>query len=233
MDKNTEIDNKEVKEIKQEGTGNSGEDKNEVKDKDKEGKKLEKVSLQRGDKGFNLIAEQLEKAEEETQQKFRLDIRVVLFVFFVVVISLGVVGYNAYTTILLNREKAKFEALENTFESYIYTVQANNQINERYTFYNEVQEGFISSKEVLNFWQEVSDNLAEIRSIELTRGINFEVSGRSDNLRDVTKLWHFLSIDDRVKNVTLDSMSIPRDDDGHITFSFKGVLNLEYFNKRR
>ncbi len=194
---------------------------------------LEEVSLHRSDGGFNLIADQLEKAEKESQQKFRVDIRVVLFVFFVVLISLGVVGYNGYATILLNREKAKLEALETSFEDYVYTIQANNQINERYIFYNEVQEGFISSKEVLNFWQEVSDNLAEIRNIELTRGVNFEVSGRSENLRDVTKLWHFLSIDDRVKSVTLDSMSIPREDDGHLTFSFKGVLNLEYFNKRR
>ena len=221
MNKKEEKDNKKEESMPTEET-NTKEDVN-----------LEKVSLHRSEGSFNLIAKQLEEAEKESQQKFRLDIRVVLFVFFVVLISLGVVGYNGYATVLLNREKAKLEALENSFDSYIYTVQANNQVNERYVFYNDVQEGFISSKEVLNFWQEVSDNLAEIRSIELTRGINFEVSGRSDNLRDVTKLWHFLSIDDRVKNVTLDSMSIPRDDDGHITFSFKGVLNLEYFNKRR
>ncbi len=221
MNKKEEKDNKKEESMPTEET-NTKEDVN-----------LEKVSLHRSEGSFNLIAKQLEEAEKESQQKFRLDIRVVLFVFFVVLISLGVVGYNGYATVLLNREKAKLEALENSFDSYIYTVQANNQVNERYVFYNDVQEGFISSKEVLNFWQEVSDNLAEIRSIELTRGINFEVSGKSDNLRDVTKLWHFLSIDDRVKSVTLDNMSIPREDDGNLTFSFKGVLNLEYFNKRR
>ena len=204
--------------------------KTQTKEKEKDSKK---ASLHKSVDGFNLIAPQLEKVEKETQEKFRVDIRVVLFVLFVVLISLGVVGYNGYTTIILSREKARLENLKDNFEDYEYTVRANNQIIERYDFYENVQEGFISSKEVLNFWQEVSENLAEIRGIELNRGINFEVSGRAETLRDVTKLWHFLSIDDRVKIVTLDRMSIGRDDGQESSFSFKGVLNLEYFNKRK
>ncbi len=203
--------------------------KQEIKTKSEE----KDVPLYKSHDGFNLIAPQLEKVEKETQAKFRIDIRVVLFVLFVVLVSLGVVGYNGYVTVILSRENAKLEDLRDSFEDYDYTVRASNQILERYTFYSDIQEGFISSKEVLNFWEEVSENLAEIRSIELRSGVNFEVFGRAETLRDVTKLWHFLSIDDRVNSVTLDSMSIPRDEDGELSFSFGGVLNLEYFNKRK
>lgn len=198
--------------------------------------KSEEISLHKSGEGFNLIAPQLEKKEKETQEKFRLDIRVVLFVFFIVLTSLGVVGYNWYISMALDTKKVELEALKEDLEDYRYTFEANNQVLERYVLYNRVQEGFISSKEVLTFWQEVSENLAEIRKIELSQGINFEVSGRADSLRDVTKLWHFLSIDDRVKTVTLEGVSIPvqdADDTAKLNFSFKGVLNLEYFNERK
>jgi hypothetical protein len=198
--------------------------------------KPEDINLHKSGEGFNLIAPQLEKKEKETKEKFKLDIRVVLFVFFIVLTSLGVVGYNWYISMTLDTKKMELEALREDLEDYRYTFEANNQVLERYTLYNRVQEGFISSKEVLTFWEEVSENLAEIRKIELSQGINFEVSGRADSLRDVTKLWHFLSIDDRVKTVTLEGVSIPvqdADDTAKLNFSFKGVLNLEYFNERK
>ncbi len=207
--------------------------KQENFDKKQEQQELSKGSMHKSEGGLNLIAPQLKKAEEETQEKFRIDIRVVLFVFFVVLISLSVVGYNWYVNMRLDNEKAVVSDLEDELEGYRFTIESNNQILERYDLYEGILEGFISSKEVLSFWDEVSENLAEMRSIELTRGVNFEVSGRAETLRDVTELWHFLSIDDRVETVTLEGLSIPRDEDRELTFSFEGVLNLEYFNQRR
>ncbi len=205
----------------------------EEKKETKEEVRKEEVNLHKSGPGLNLIAPQLQKVEQEKQEKFRLDIRVVLFVFFVVLISLGVVGYNGYVNVILSSEKAMLEDMKEDLRDYEHVIEANNQIIERYNLYNSVLEGFISSKEVLTFWQEVSENLGEIRGIELSRGVDFEVRGSSESLRDVTKLWHFLSIDDRVKSVTLESLSIPRERGDDLNFSFKGVLNLEYFNKRR
>lgn len=211
----------------------SEEQKKENVDQKEEQQELKKASMHRSEGGFNLIAPQLQKAEEETQDKFRVDIRVVLFVFFVVLISLSVVGYNWFVNMRLDNAEAVVADLEEELEGYRFTIESNSQILERYDLYESILEGFISSKEVLSFWQEVSENLAEIRNIELTRGVNFEVSGRAETLRDVTELWHFLSIDDRVNTVTLEGVSIPRDSDRELTFSFEGELNLEYFNQRR
>lgn len=196
---------------------------------------LKEVNIHKSVDGFNLIAPQLKKVEEETEKKFKVDIRVVLFVFFVVILSLGVVSYNWYVSMVLDSEKALRNELEEDLDGYRYTIEANNQILERYNLYSDIQEGFISSKEVLTFWQEVSENLAEIRSIELSQGVNFEVAGKAESLRDVTKLWHFLSIDDRVSSVTLEGFSIPLQsttEGSEFNFSFKGNLNLEYFNRR-
>lgn len=196
---------------------------------------LKEVNIHKSVDGFNLIAPQLKKVEEETEKKFKVDIRVVLFVFFVVILSLGVVSYNWYVSMVLDSEKALRNELEEDVDGYRYTIEANNQILERYNLYSDIQEGFISSKEVLTFWQEVSENLAEIRSIELSQGVNFEVAGKAESLRDVTKLWHFLSIDDRVSSVTLEGFSIPLQsttEGSEFNFSFKGNLNLEYFNRR-
>ncbi len=191
-------------------------------------------NLHRSKEGFNLIAPRLEKVEKEAKEKFRVDIRVVLFVFFVVLVSLCVVGYNWYINTRLENQKEILADLEDELEDYKYTLEANDQVLERYNLYNRINDGYISSKEVLTFWQEVSDNLAEIRKIELTQGVNFEVSGKAENLSNVTKLWHFLSIDDRVNTVTLEGVSIPHQDseDSQLSFAFKGVLNLEYFNKK-
>ena len=192
------------------------------------------LDLHESGEGFNLIAPRLEKIEKEKKKKFKIDIRIVLFVFFVVLISLGIVGYNGYVNMVLDNEKKVLENLEDEFMSYRYTLEANNQVLERYRAYGRIQEGFISSKEVLNFWQEISDNLGEIRNIELFNGVNFKVSGRASSLRDVTNLWHFLSIDDRVDLVTLEGVSIPPRyaEDNKLNFSFEGVLNLNYFNER-
>jgi len=134
-------------------------------------------------------------------------------------------------TMNLNAEKTKLNKLENDLNDNRYTIISNDQILERYAFYRQTQEGFISSKEVLTFWQEISENLGEITKIKLSNGVNFEISGKANNLRDITKLWHFLSIDSRVNIVTLEGMSIPPKDaeDTRLSFSFKGVLNLDFF----
>jgi hypothetical protein len=192
---------------------------------------IKKDNLHKSIGGLNLIAPRLEEQEEQAEKKFKLDIRVVLFLLLIVVISLGIVGYNWYMTVNLNAEKNKLQQLENALNDERYKITSNDQILERYAFYRKAQEGFISSKEVLTFWQDISENLGQINSIKLTNGVNFEINGRAENLRDVTKLWHFLSIDSRVNTVTLQGVSIPtqeREDFG-LTFSFKGVLNLEFF----
>lgn len=184
--------------------------------------------------GVNLIATRLEKVEKETEKKFQIDLRVVLFVLFVVLVSLGIVGYNWYVSMELSTQQFIVEDLEEDLMGHKYTVESNNQILERYDLYSDITEGFISSKEVLSFWQEISENLGEIIKISLTDGVGFEVNGKSDSLRDVTELWHFLSIDDRVSVVTLEGMSIPsrNSENPTLSFSFKGTLNLEYFNKK-
>ena len=202
-------------------------------------KKKEKVedvkpkNLHKSGEGLNLIAPRLEKIKEETAKKFKIDIRIVLFVLFVVLGSLGVVGYNWVTGIRLDNAKIEMENLEEELMSYKYTIEANNQVLERYDLYQNIQGGFISSKEVFTFWDEVSHTLAGIGKIQLSQGVNFEVSGEADNLRDVAKMWHFLSIDQRVLKVSLEGLSIPRRDreEQKLAFSFKGTLNLENFNK--
>jgi hypothetical protein len=207
-------------------------------DKTKQEQKVvapQSTNIHKSGEGFNLIAPRLEEVEKETEKKFKLDIRVVLFVFFVVLVSLGVVGYNWYVSQIFYEQEERVLDLEDDLMSYKHTVEANNQILERYDLYKSINSDFISSKEVLTFWQEISKSLGEIRTITLSNGVNFEVSGKGESLKDVTKLWHFLSIDDRVTKVTLESVSIPARDaeDPTLSFSFKGTLNLEYFNKKK
>ncbi len=185
---------------------------------------------------INLLPVLTEKEEQIVETKDNTNIRMVVFILVIILISFGFLGYNMYVKNILELEKQKLEILEEQFELDLDLVQNNNAVLDRYALYRYIVERFFSSKEVLVFWQDVSQDLAEITSIELSSGLDYEIKGEARNLLDVAKFWHFLSVDSRVSEVHLENLSLPVSDaDGRgtskATFTFEGKLDIRYFDK--
>lgn len=184
----------------------------------------------------DLMSKLSEKETKVVEKKHSIDFRSVIFVLFVAILGLIFVFYTNYIQRVFEREEAKLESLENQLEAETNLININNKVLDRYDLYNYVQDNFFSSKEVLVFWQEVSEDLCEITSIEISRereDLEYEIRGVSESLLNVAKFWHFISIDSRVSEVHLESMSLPDldDEESDVVFNFSGKLNIEYFEQ--
>jgi len=176
--------------------------------------------------GMNLIPP---KAKEEIaleEKKGKFNIGAALSILGLVVISIGIVAYNIIQKNQLNNLLDQKTVLEKQVKAYDDLLYKNAKLNRRIQLFSYNQNQSVSYKEVFDYWQKVSTNLGTINEIELGDDMTFMVSGEADSLTDVAKLWHFLSIDERVVNVNLEGFG--KSDTG-ATFSFTGTLDLEYF----
>src|SRR5690606_38041553 len=104
----------------------------------------------------------------------------------------------------------------------------------RVDLYQSIEAATFSPKEVLLYWQELFGKFGEIDKIELTSGLNFQISGSANNLTEVSRLWHLLSVDKRVARVTLGSVDTAYlDSDETVkkaSYTFEGELDFNYFS---
>jgi hypothetical protein len=205
--------------------------KKEIKEKKTE----PKISI-KGGASVDLMSKLSEEESKVVEQKHSIDLRSVIFVLFVAIIGLVFVFYTNNIKRTFEREESRLADLESQLEAEVSLIRTNNKVVNRYDLYNYVQENFFSSKEVLVFWQEVSEDLCEISGIELSRQrgeLEYEIRGVSENLINVAKFWHFISIDSRVSEVHLENMLLPDADaeSSEVRFTFHGKLNIEYFDQ--
>lgn len=176
--------------------------------------------------GMNLIPPMAKAEVQLEENKGKFNVGAALAILILVVVSIAIIAYNTFQKQQLNTVLTEKAALEKQVKAYEDVIYKNNKLNERVQLYTELQRQAISYDEVFTYWQQVSENLAMIKSIQLGDDMSFEVSGESDSLMDVAKLWHFLSIDDKVLDVNLESFGKGA---GVVSFDFTGTLNSEYF----
>ncbi len=185
---------------------------------------------------INLMPVMSQEEVQAVEKKSSFDFKAVIFILVVAAMSVIFSFYNLYVVNTLEQEKDKLVQLENDLIGDIDLIRENNILLDKYHFYNYIQDNFFSSKEVLVFWQEVSEDLCEITSITLTEDLGYEISGNSESLMNVAKFWHFLSLDSRVSEVHLDRMTLPDELDSQspdeVRFTFKGKLNIKYFDRK-
>lgn len=179
--------------------------------------------------GINLVPLPTVQEVQTEERKGKFNVGGAFTVLLLVIFSLAIVGYNAYARITLSSKNAELKKVEKEIQAFSYAIKSNNEILDRYSLYQNVEDKTFSPKEVLVFWQDVSKGLGTVEGIELSEGLKFVIRGSAKNLTDVAKLWHFLSIDQRISRVNLDSMSVT---DKGVQFSFAGDLNFDYFSAK-
>ncbi|MBD3329293.1 hypothetical protein GF357_02255 [Candidatus Dojkabacteria bacterium] len=204
--------------------------KNRKKDKETESQnakiKEKFENIVKGE-GINLIPPMTEEEIKVEETKSSFNIGAALAILLLVVISLVIVGYNVLTKSELQKEKRiLYNDYESRVEGYKSTIVKNSFIKKRLDTYKNIQTEAIPYERVLAYWKEISQNLAEIEAIEIHSNLTFSVEGKADNLEQVAKLWHFLSIDDAIETVNLESLNT---DPNETSFEFEGSLNYDFF----
>ncbi len=176
--------------------------------------------------GINLMP-RLTKAEMKKQnRKTGINLFSAFAILLLVSLSILILGANMGMRFWLGQEKKALEKLESEMYANQEIIRANNEILNRFRLYEEVQEATFSPREVLIYWRSLVSDFGSLESIELQNGLDFEIAGKSQNLQDLSFLWHLITIDDKVQNANLESFS--RSSQGS-SFSFEGLLDFEYF----
>jgi hypothetical protein len=161
------------------------------------------------------------------ERKGKFNTFAAFLILFLVIITIGVLGFNIFMNMRLDAAQDELKQLENEVTSSSTTLRSNSQLLDRVYLYRDVQESTLSPKEVLVYWRELTADYGEIETVELEDGLQFVLDGSTDKLTEVAFLWHKLSIDDRVSNINLKSVS--QDSEGNVSYSFEGDLNFDYF----
>ncbi|HVX92518.1 MAG TPA: hypothetical protein VHA74_00190 [Candidatus Dojkabacteria bacterium] len=196
-------------------------------DKNKKQKKKIAANLVSG-KAINLLPPLTETEKIIENTKSSLNINAALAIMVLVIFSIAVVGINFFFKVNLNNQKNILYTKEQNLNLRTDIIASNNEILKRVKLYKDIAGTTISSKTVVDYWNEISKNFATIDDIEISRGLVFDVSGRSSSLDNASKLWYILANDPRIQTVNL--KTIVKDASG-VRFTFEGDLNFDEFIK--
>ncbi|MCA9377024.1 hypothetical protein H6763_01625 [Candidatus Nomurabacteria bacterium] len=180
----------------------------------------------RAEGGINLIPTMTEQQLDFEQKKTSFNLFSAFAILFLVLLTIGILGYNVLTKISLNNDKKELNALEQELLSNSDVIKANKEILQRFDLYKEIQETTFSPKEVLLYWEDLLQGYGDVKSIELNNGLRFSVTGSTGSLTEISFLWHILTVDEKIQNMNLESMSKSKD---IARFNFEGELDFDYF----
>lgn len=171
---------------------------------------------------------QLTKAEVKIEEKkSSFNIWSAVMILALVIISIVIICIDSLTKLSLQREKNNLSNIEKNVNTKSDTISTNNQILERFRLYQDIKKNTYSPKGVLLYWQNFIGQMCTIQNIEIDNNLNFIFRGYTTDLTSVAKIWHYLSIDPRVKQVNLNSVSKNEDS---ASFEFEGSLDITKFS---
>src|SRR5690606_5622931 len=125
--------------------------------KEKKTKKKKNINLSRGDGGINLIPPLTESEVRTENRKFTINLSAAYTLLFLVVLSILVVGFNAYQRLSLNAEKEKLFEVERQVNLRTDLMGYNDEIVRRIKLYQSIEETSYSTKEVVDYWERISE----------------------------------------------------------------------------
>lgn len=178
--------------------------------------------------GVNLIPSMTKEEKIHVRKKNTLNIGSLLSIIILATIAISIVGFNIISKAQLNTKKSALTRIEKSVDSKMDKIISNNAILSRIKLYEQVKKGSFSHKKIIEFLNEMAGKVSGIsyRSITISEELDFEVSGKSPDLEQLSRLWYLLGINENIETINLGSVS--KGDDG-ATFSFEGKLILENF----
>lgn len=180
------------------------------------------------EEGVNLIPAMTKEEKIHVKKKNTLNIGSILSIIALATIAIGIVGFNILSKAQLNTKKAALTRIERTVNSKMDKIISNNAILARVKLYEQVKKNSFSHKKIIVFLNEMAARVEGVsyKSISISEALEFEISGSSPNLEQLSRLWYLLGVDDNVNTINLGSVSKGDDD---ASFTFEGQFNLENF----
>ena len=231
-------DTEKPKEVQQESVKAQPQVKQAVKEEKKKTtitKKEETSELTEDEKlllntegGVNLIPRKSVAEVKTAKKKFSLSVSSLVSLVILVGLSLGIVFFNILSKRQLNVAKERLFEREAQLQEYSDKMVNNNDILDRIDLYRYLEKGVFSPKEIIEYIMVITNRSGNvtIRSFDLGNDLSFDMSGRTNDLSVVAKLWYLLGIDENIENINLESVG--KSDDG-ASFSFHGQLNASNF----
>ncbi len=181
--------------------------------------------------GFNLMPSMTKEEIVVEKTKTTVNLGSVVSLIVLVLIILGVVGFNIVSKQMLNSKKEELFALENIVNQQSDKIIANDEIVDRAILYNTVKTGAFSHKAIIEFISAISQKVGniEIRSVMISENLEFTYVGYTASLENVSKLWYMLGIDENIENINLKSVG---KSNGSVSFTFEGLLNIKNFSNK-
>jgi hypothetical protein len=197
------------------------------KEKDESLDEEQKLLLRTG-QGINLVPKKSKQEIKKEEKKFSFSISSILSLILLVILSLGVVFYNIISKQQLSSAKQRQNNLENELQSYSDKYISHQEITERIELYKGVKSAVYSPREVVEYVMEIVERQSniEVKSFNIDDSLKFEMSGGTDDLESVAKLWYMLGIDQYILNINLSGVS--KTETG-ANFSFEGELDRDKF----
>lgn len=158
--------------------------------------------------GINLIPKMTTEQVKIETKKSTFNIGSALSVIGVVVLSMGVVGFNIISKTQLNKQKEELYKYENVLSQKEDTIIANNAIVDRFVMYNNIEKGRFSHKDIVDFLMGIMKKAGNLtlRNITISDSLQLEFAGDANNFEEVSKLWYLLGVNENIETVNLESV---------------------------
>lgn len=186
-------------------------------------------NLAKGSKTINLIPTMTKEEVLVVETKSKLNVGAAISLFILILLTLGIVGFNIFSKISLNNKKTLLNNTETELKLRDNLISSNDEILRRISLFKKVEATTYSSKEIIQYFQTISNGVAVIDNYEITNGTMFEISGSSADLKEVSKFWYLLGNDKYIESVNLKTVI---KDVGSARFTFEGTLKLDEFKKK-
>lgn len=182
-------------------------------------------------RSIDLLPQISEEEVEEVEEKGKINLYGVFFVFLVVSVSLIVLGGSLLAQLDYNKQSQNLADAEGEILDLQYLEIKQRTLNNKISTYTSVEDRDFYADVVLQYLMEVTESLSTVRSLYLDDNLTFEVRGYTSSYTNVARLWHDMSRrEDFFEIVSLQYARKSEENEG-IVFCFKGVIKRESLDK--
>ncbi|GAB4164143.1 MAG: hypothetical protein Fur003_6430 [Candidatus Dojkabacteria bacterium] len=182
---------------------------------------------------INLIPTMSKEEVQVVEKKGKVNVSGAAFVVLFALITIGILGVNIIYKQRLNNAKARLNELTKEYNGNASVIKSNDEILDRIYLFKSIQESTYSPKSVLEYWRDTIAQFGSVSDVRITNELEFSIQGEASTLNEVAQLWHLLSTDPRIDEISLKSVATPSSSSGKVgnvaQFSFEGKLNYDYF----
>lgn len=180
--------------------------------------------------GINLIPVMSDAEVKVEETKTKVNLSSLYTILFFVAVTIAIFAINIGYKLTYNAQVKANQEVRDEIMSKAYLVTANNQTLDRLLFLERLDEQSYSPKLVLNFFIDSFAKYGTVTSVNVSNELQFSIVGTAKSYNESALLWHKLTTDPNIKEISIKSVSKPTVGD-EVYVTFEGFLNNTNFLK--